>query len=52
MTIGRRFDRSYFVERMETNRRLAEESDDPLIRDLHNRYVVLYRTILECEAGR
>ncbi|WP_298395214.1 hypothetical protein [Sphingobium sp.] len=45
MTHGR-FDRSYFTERLERNRRLAEETQNPVIRDIHLEYVRLYEQLM------
>ncbi|MFD1107669.1 hypothetical protein [Sphingobium olei] len=49
MTITNRFDRAYFLERIETNRQLAEKSHNPIIRDLHLEYIRLYEHLLEAE---
>ena len=43
-------DRGYFIERIERNRRLAEQASDPLIRDLHLEYVRLYEQLVDEEA--
>ncbi|MFC3441341.1 hypothetical protein ACFOKF_09070 [Sphingobium rhizovicinum] len=45
MTHGR-FDRNYFTERLERNRRLAEETQNPVIRDIHLEYVRLYEQLM------
>lgn len=40
------FDHSYFIERLERNRQLAEESQNPVIRDMHLEYVRLYEQLM------
>ncbi|MDO7835418.1 hypothetical protein Q4610_10205 [Sphingobium sp. HBC34] len=49
MTMTGIFDRAYFAERLERNRRLAEEAANPVIRDIHLEYVRLYRHLIEEE---
>lgn len=43
------FDHAYFAERLERNRRLAEETTNPVIRAIHLEYVRLYEQLIEEE---
>lgn len=43
------FDQAYFAERLERNRRLAAETDNPAIRDIHLEYVRFYEQLIEAE---
>lgn len=47
MSISASFDRSYFEERLDRNRRLAARSRNPQIRAIHLEYVRLYSQLLE-----
>jgi hypothetical protein len=47
MRDGGTMDRSGLMERIEANRRLADQSRTPAIRNLHLRYVRLYRHLLD-----
>lgn len=47
--MNRCFDRAYFTARLERNRKLAEESQNPVIRDLHLEYVRLYQQLIREE---
>jgi hypothetical protein len=49
MMTDKSFDRSYFFERLERNRKLAEQSQNPVIRDLHLEYVQLYQQLIREE---
>ncbi|WP_196221777.1 hypothetical protein [Sphingobium sp. CAP-1] len=46
MQMTNQFDRAYFTERLEKNRILAEQTNDPNIRDLHLEYVRLYEQLI------
>ena len=43
------FDHAYFEARLEKNRELAARSTDPMIRDLHLKYVRLYEQLMEAQ---